>query len=55
MTIDGKSFFTVNANSFKPPPAYDIIAVAKDFGAEDVGGRTARRAYLWTPVVEFHQ
>jgi len=33
----------VNANSFKPPPAYDIIADAKDFGAEDTGGRTERR------------
>jgi len=55
MTTDGKSYFTVNANSFKPPPAYDIIAVANDFGAEDVGGRTARRAHRWTPVAEFQE
>jgi hypothetical protein len=52
---NGQRFFTVNANSFKPPPAYDIIAVAKDFGAEDTGGRTARRAQMWTPVVEFEE
>jgi len=53
MATYGKRYFTVNANTFKPPPAYDIIAVAKDFGAEDVGGRTGRRAHVWTPVVEF--
>jgi hypothetical protein len=53
MTANGKRFFTVNANTFKPPPAYDIIAVAKDFSAEDSGGRTDRRAQLWTPVAEF--
>ena len=53
MTTNGKNYFTVNANTFKPPPAYDIIAVAKDFGAEDTGGRTSRRAQMWTPVEEF--
>jgi hypothetical protein len=53
MAENAKRFFTVNANSFKPPPAYDIIAVAKDFGAEDTGGRSARRAQMWTPVTEF--
>ena len=53
MTSDGKRFFTVNANTFKPPPAYDIIAGAKDFSAEDMGGRSARRAAMWTPVTEF--
>ncbi len=52
MATNGKRFFTVNANSFKPPPAYDIIAVAKDFSAEDIGGRTARRADTWIPVAE---
>jgi hypothetical protein len=52
MATDGKRFFTVNANTFKPPPAYDIIAVAKDFSAEDTGGRTDRRALMWTPVME---
>jgi len=53
MTEDGKSYLTVNANTFKPPPAYDIIAVAKNFGAEDVAGRTSRRSAMWTPVTEF--
>jgi hypothetical protein len=53
MTTNGKSFFTVNANTFKPPPAHDIIAVAKDFSAEETGGRTTRRAHMWTPVEEF--
>ncbi len=55
MTTNAKSFFTVNANSFKPPPAYDIIAVAKDFGAEDTSGRGVRRAQMWTPVTEFQE
>jgi len=55
MTEDGKSYVTVNANTFKPPPAYDIIAVAKDFGAEDVAGRTSRRSAMWTPVTEFQE
>lgn len=53
MTTNGKSCITLNANSFKPPPAYDIIATSKEFGAEDVGGRTARRTAMWTPVSEF--
>ena len=53
MTEDGKSYITVNANTFKPPPAYDIIAVAKNFEAEDVAVRTSRRSEMWTPVTEF--
>lgn len=53
LTTNAKRFFTVNANTFKPPPPYDIIAVAKDFSTEDTGGRTDRRARMWTPVVEF--
>jgi hypothetical protein len=53
MAESGKSYVTVNANTFKPPPAYDIIAVAKDFGAEDAAGRTTRRSAMWTPVKEF--
>ena len=55
MATNGKSFFTVNANTFKPPPAYDTIAIAKDFSAEDTGGRTARRAQMWTPVTEIEE
>jgi len=53
MEEDGRRFLTVNANTFKPPPAYDIIGVAKDFGGEDAEGRTARRSARWTPVKEF--
>lgn len=55
MAENGKSYITVNANTFKPPPAYDIIAVAKNFGAEDVAGRKVRRAAMWTPVTEFRE
>jgi hypothetical protein len=53
MEESGRSYLTVNANTFKPPPAYDIIAPAKDFGAEDATSRTARRSAIWTPVTEF--
>jgi len=52
MEEEGRRYITVNANTFKPPPAYDIIAVAHDFGGENVAGRTARRAAKWTPVTE---
>jgi len=52
MEEGGKHWFTVNANSFKPPPAYDIVGAANDFGAEDVSGRVARRTAKWTPVTE---
>ena len=55
MAVNGKCFFTVNANTFKPPPAYDIIAVARDFSAEDTGGRADRRSAMWTPVMEFQE
>src|SRR5512135_1103963 len=52
MEEGGKHWFTVNANSFKPPPAYDIVGAANDFGGEDVAGRVARRTAKWTPVTE---
>ena len=52
MEEDGKRYATVNANAFQPPPAYDIVGSATEFGAEDVTGRTARRAAKWTPVTE---
>ena len=52
MDDGGRRFFTVNANCFKPPPAYDIVGVAHDFGGEDAAGRTGRRAAKWTPVTE---
>lgn len=49
----GKSWFTVNVNSFteKPPP--DFPAVPHDFDSEDTHTRIARRKARWTPVVEF--
>ena len=55
MATDGQRYFTVNANTFKPPPAYDIVAPAKDFSAEETGGRTVRRARMWTPVAELQE
>ena len=53
MMEGGRAYITVNANTFQPPPPYDIPGVAHDFGGEDVSGRTARRAAKWTPVTEF--
>lgn len=52
MEEDGRHYATVNANAFRPPPRHDLAGAANDFGGEDVGGRTARRAAKWTPVVE---
>ncbi len=52
MQEDGRRFMTVNANTFQPPPSFDIAGSANDFGAEDASGRTARRASRWTPVTE---
>ena len=49
----GRNYITVNANTFKPPPAYTIAGSANDFGGEDAAGRTARRTAKWTPVTEF--
>jgi hypothetical protein len=49
----GQRFITVNANTFKPPPRYDIAGTAKEFGGEDVAGRVARRSAMWTPLTEF--
>jgi len=50
MEEDGRRYLTVNANTFQPPPPYDIPGNANDFGGEDVAGRTTRRAARWTPV-----
>ena len=55
MEEDGRRFMTVNANTFRPPPAFDIAGSANDFGAEDAGGRAARRAAKWTPVTEYFE
>jgi len=49
----GKSWFTVNVNSFKEPPPLDAPIVPHDFDAEDVPTRVARRKARWTPVMEF--
>ena len=53
MEEDGRRYATMNANAFQPPPAYDIVGAANDFGGEDVGGRIARRTAKWTPVTEY--
>ncbi|HXC56985.1 MAG TPA: hypothetical protein VNU97_16925 [Rhizomicrobium sp.] len=53
MTEEGKSWITVNVNTFRPVPAYDLAGVASDFGGEDASGRGDRRKLKWTPVTEF--
>jgi len=53
MVEAGARTMTVNANAFRPPPAFDIAGKANDFGAEDAANRTARRAAKWTPVTEY--
>jgi hypothetical protein len=53
MEEGGRRYITVNANSFKPPPRFDIAGSANDFGGEDVAGRVARRTAKWTPLTEF--
>jgi hypothetical protein len=52
MTADGRSWVTVNANTFKPPPPADFPIAPNDYGGEDEAGRIARRKAKWTPVVE---
>ena len=49
---DGMGWFTVNVNAFKEKPAVDFPVVPRDFDAEDVPSRTARRKRTWTPVAE---
>lgn len=53
MQEGGKRWVTVNANTFRPVPAYDIAGAAIDFSAEDASGREDRRRLKWTPVTEF--
>jgi hypothetical protein len=53
MEEGGARYITVNANTFQPPPPYDIPGVAHDFGGEAAGGRIDRRKAKWTPVTEF--
>lgn len=47
---EGRGWFTVNANTFKPPPPLDFPAAPHDFDAEDVPARIARRKGAWTPA-----
>jgi hypothetical protein len=49
----GRSWMTVNANTFRPPPPLDFPVVPHDFDAEDVPARVARRKARWTPVTEY--
>lgn len=53
MVDAGRRYFTVNANTFRPPPAHDLAGAANDFGAEDAASRGDRRKLKWTPVTEF--
>lgn len=53
LTADGRSWMTVNVNSFKNPPPADFPVVPHNFDAEDAAARIARRKALWTPVTGF--
>ena len=53
MEESGKAWMTVNANTFRPPPADDFLIAPVDYDAEDVAQRIARRKLKWTPVAEF--
>jgi hypothetical protein len=52
MEDGGQRWFTVNANTFRPPPADDLPVAPVDYDAEDVPARIARRKKAWTTVVE---
>jgi len=53
MEDEGKSWFTVNVNAFRPPPGQDFPIAPVDYDAEDVPARIARRKQRWTPVHAF--
>lgn len=53
MEDGGKSWFTVNANAFRPPPPDDFPIAPVDYDAEDLPARIARRKQKWTPVTAF--
>jgi len=53
MEENGSGWMTVSANTLQPPPVYDMVGAAHEFGAEDTAQRIARRKAKWTPVVEF--
>jgi hypothetical protein len=50
---DGRGWFTVNVNTFHDMPALDFPVVPRDFDAEDLPARIARRKRTWTPVAQF--
>ncbi|HEX4160287.1 MAG TPA: hypothetical protein VHY79_17615 [Rhizomicrobium sp.] len=53
MDDGGSSWFTINVNTFRPPPPDDFPIVAADYEREDVPARVARRKQRWTPVGAF--
>jgi len=53
MEDDGKAWFTVNVNTFRPPPPDNFSIVPADYDGEDVRARIARRKEKWTPVIAF--
>jgi len=49
----GQGWFTVNVNAFRDKPPLDFPVTPRDFDAEDVAARIARRKRTWTPVMAF--
>lgn len=54
MEENGKRWFTVNANAFRPRPSDDFPVQPADYEGEDASARLARRKARWTPVIAFH-
>lgn len=50
MADGGNTWFTVNANTFGPPPPDDFPVTPADYEREDGPARIARRKQRWTPV-----
>ena len=53
MEEDGRGWFVVNVNAFRPPPREDHPIAPADYEGEDVPARIARRKEKWTPVIAF--
>jgi hypothetical protein len=49
----GRGWFTINVNAFRDRPGLDFPITPRDFDAEDVSARVARRKRTWTPVLQF--